>query len=171
MPWRNPVTIMRAPHHGVLGTSTASALASRSPWGAVESNRLSAVRVRRLVPSTDPRQRDIVSQVAALRDLVEKGHISAARQMLNVLSMATLEEPAIERLRRALTPPTVRRSIRRDPARPVAYAWLRQHGHEYQGQWVAIAENGLIAAAPTLKQLRKQLPALGPSEQPLIHKL
>ena len=116
-------------------------------------------------------QRDFVSHVTAIRDLVRREQIGAARRLLDLLPASAMKERAVARLRRALTPPTVRPSGRKDHDHRRAYQWLRQHGREYQGQWVAVTEAGIVAAAPTLKQLRAQLRDLAPGEQPLIHKL
>lgn len=114
---------------------------------------------------------DTQTAVTAIRDLMQREHVSAARRLLDLIPVGASEEPAITRLRRALMQPTVRPSIRKDTDRTRAYEWLRQHAREYRAQWVAVAEDGLVAAAPTLKQLRQQLEALGPMQQPLIHKL
>lgn len=168
--WPTAVTILRARHHGLTGGSTKGAAAALFPSAVWEEYRLTPfVPVR--PPSAESQRPEIVSRVAVIRDLIQKEQISAARMMLDVISIGAFEEPAMKRLRRALTPPAVRRSDLRDTARTHAWAWLRQHGREYQGQWVAVAEHGLIAAAPTLKQLRAQIRALAPAEQPLIHKL
>jgi hypothetical protein len=126
---------------------------------------------RRLAVSPTMQHQDLVSHVTAIRDLIHREQVSAARRVLDLIPGGASEEPAIAKLRRALTPPTVRPSIRKDTDRTRAYEWLRQHAWEYRGQWVAVAEDGLIAAAPTLKQLRQQLEALEPTQQPLIHKL
>jgi hypothetical protein len=120
---------------------------------------------------TTIQQQDVVSRVTAIRDLMQKEQISAARRLLEMIPIGTPEEAAVARLRRALTPPTVRPSGRKDTERHHAYQWLLRHGHEHKGQWVAVGEGGLIASAPTLKALREQLRALAPAEQPLIHKL
>lgn len=168
--WPFAVTILRAPHHGLTGGSTMGTAAALFPSTIWAGYRLtSPVPVR--TPSAELQRPELVSRVAAIRDLIQKEQIAAARMMLDVVPINAFEEPAMKRLRRALTPPSVRRSDRRDTARTHAYAWLREHGREYLGHWVAVAEDGLIAAAPTLKQLRAQLRALAPAEQPLIHKL
>ena len=127
--------------------------------------------VRPLALPTAIQQQDVVSRVTAIRDLMQKEQISAARRLLGMIPVGAPEEAAVARLRRALTPPTVRPAGRKDTERRHAYQWLRQHGHEHKGQWVAVGEGGLIASAPTLKALREQLRALSPAEQPLIHKL
>ncbi len=127
--------------------------------------------IRRLAVSPTMQRQDVVSHVTAIRDLIQRGQVSVARRLLDLIPVGASEEPTIARLRRALMPPTARPSIRKDTDRTHAYEWLRQHAREYRGQWVAVAEDGLVAAAPTLKQLRQQIEALRPMQQPLIHKL
>lgn len=120
----------------------------------------------------DAQHPDLVSRVTALRELLRNEQVLAARKTLGSVSFSTLEEPAINRLRRALAPPTVRPSQRKDIDRTQTFAWLRTYADQYQGQWVAVGEEGLIAAAPTLKKLRERLRSLElPAERPLIHKL
>jgi hypothetical protein len=141
--------IIRVPHHGAARSRTHS-----------------------LGSLADVEQSDIVSRVRALHDLLQREEITAARKMLDLIPLSALEDPAINRLRRALAPPTARSSQRKDGERTQTFAWLRQHAREYRGQWVAVGEDGLIAAAPTLKELRERLRSLAvPAEQSLIHKL
>lgn len=127
--------------------------------------------VRRPALSSTMQQRDLVSRVTAIRDLLQREQVSAARRLLELIPAEAFEEPGIGDLRRALTPPTVRPSARKDIDRTRAYEWLRQHAHERKGQWVAVGDDGLIASALTLKDLREQLRTLAPPRQPLIHKL
>ncbi len=44
-------------------------------------------------------------------------------------------------------------------ARPIpgAMDWIKKHGDEYAGRWVAIGPNGLVAAADTFPELDSQL--------------
>lgn len=114
---------------------------------------------------------EVVSRVTVIRHLLRHENVFAARRILDLLPVAAFEEPGIKRLRRALTPPVVRASDFRDPGRTGAYEWLRTHGPGYAGQWVAVGEEGLLATAPTLRQLRESLKLLGLAQPPLIHKL
>ena len=119
----------------------------------------------------EPQRRELVSQVAAIRDLIQSEHIATARKLMEMIPVTTTEEAALVKLRRALAPPSVRPSARKDMTRTQAYAWLRQNASQYKGQWVAVNEQGLIAAAPTLKQLCEQLAVLPLNQAPLLHKL
>ncbi|MCY4192276.1 MAG: DUF5678 domain-containing protein [Rhodospirillaceae bacterium] len=42
-------------------------------------------------------------------------------------------------------------------SRELETAWIKQHGHEYRGKWIALEEDHLIAFADTLKELLANL--------------
>ena len=44
------------------------------------------------------------------------------------------------------------------PPMPKAEAWIREHGAAYVGQWVALHDDELIAAAHSFTELKRQLP-------------
>ena len=48
------------------------------------------------------------------------------------------------------------------PGKPVpgAMQWLKDHGDEYAGEWVAIGPRGLVAHGETFEEMRSQLPSL-----------
>lgn len=126
---------------------------------------------RRSAPSAEAQQTERVSSIAVIRDLLRQEMISAAREVLAVLPQNLLEDPALQALRRALAPPFVRTSSRLGVDRSREFAWLREHAREYRGQWVAINENGLVAAAPTLRELRERLRAYPLEQLPLLHRV
>lgn len=125
----------------------------------------------RSAPSAEAQQTERVSSIAIIRDLLRQERISAAREVLAVLSADLLEDPALQALRRALAPPLVRASSRLGVDRSREFAWLREHAHEYRGQWVAINESGLVIAAPTLRELRDRLREYPLERPPLLHRL
>jgi hypothetical protein len=131
----------------------------------------STLRTRTLALSANVQRPEIVSRVTAIRELMQTEQISEARGLLATIPSEAFAEPSMARLRRALTLPTARPSARQGTDRTQAYAWLRQHGHEHIGQWVAVSNAGLVASATTLDILRNRLRILAPVEQPLIHKL
>lgn len=126
---------------------------------------------RRRVHSAESQAPDRVSTMAVLRELIQKEDIAGARRMLNALPMIVTEEPALSRLRRLLAPPIVRVSPIRDVDRRREYSWLSEHARAYRGQWVAVLEDELVASAPTLRELRLRLRALGIDRTPLLHRL
>jgi hypothetical protein len=105
--------------------------------------------------------------VAVIWALVENDRVAAARQLLARLP----DQPKYAQLRRLLQPPRTARSARgeTDIDRAADYAWIRDHGREHLGQWVAVHGGALIATAPTLRQLRQQLGRTEVGARPLLH--
>lgn len=114
---------------------------------------------------------EVQPYLVSLRDLIEHEKIAAARTMLNALPLRFLDDPQINRLRKILAPPTVRTTPRRDSDRKSDYEWIRANQQAYRGQWVALAEGRLLAAATSLRELREQLKALQLERPPLIHRI
>jgi hypothetical protein len=110
------------------------------------------------------------SLVAGIRELLRENRIAAARRMLDALPSSGFDDPAIQRLRRVLAAPVVHELQRTDVDRTAEYRWLRQHGQEYRGQWVAVDETGLVASAPTFRELQAQLGQLHLMRSPVIHR-
>lgn len=97
--------------------------------------------------------------------MVERQQIRAARELLTYLP----DEPQYERLRTLVRPPTTSNSAYRDVDRTADYIWLREHGNEYAGRWVALSGGALLTSANSLRELRQQLRANPPESLPLIH--
>ncbi len=53
----------------------------------------------------------------------------------------------------------------------VSQQWLKEHGSEYKGQWVAVHNGMLLGVAPTLKQLHTQIGPEGKTAQTVIVKV
>jgi hypothetical protein len=103
-----------------------------------------------------------------IRSLVEEGRILEARDLLKT---AGDQVPAESNLRRILGPPRVSKSDILDVDRSPEFRWLKKHAEEYQGQWVALVEENLVASSATLKELLDQLDGLRFERQPLLHHL
>ena len=43
---------------------------------------------------------------------------------------------------------------------PLAEAWIREHGADYVGRWVALRDDELVASARSFTELKQQLPSL-----------
>lgn len=97
--------------------------------------------------------------------LVERQQLRAARKLVELLP----DEPQHRQLKNLLRPPTTSTVDRRDIDRSAEYAWLRTQGHKYAGLWVAIAGDSLLAAAKTLKELRREIQDAAPTSKPLLH--
>lgn len=123
-------------------------------------------------PTPDPTlEREMTPYVALLQRLLDVEAIPSARHTLEALPLRLLETPPLARIRRALPPPAVRKVPRRGGDRDAEFRWLRQNAAAYKGRWVAILQGRLLASAASLKDLRRQLEALRPEVQPLIHKV
>jgi hypothetical protein len=121
---------------------------------------------------TGTRERDEVRPyVVGLKDLIEHEQIAAARRMLGALPLRFLDDPEVNRLRKVLAPPTVRKTEKRDIDRRSEYDWIRSNQQAYRGQWVALDGDRLLAAAASLRELRERLRALQLTHPPLIHRI
>jgi hypothetical protein len=103
-----------------------------------------------------------------IREHLSHGRILAARNLLEFAR--DFISPASD-LVRALAPPRVRKSDRRDLDRSQEFRWLAANGATFQGQWVALVGQGLVASAPSLVELLAALRVSPPHAKPLIHHL
>ena len=110
-------------------------------------------------------QTRILPMASVIWSLVERQQVGAARQLLSSLPDA-LE---YRKLRALLRRPRTRSAPRRDRERSADFRWLRQHGRDYVGRWVALAGGNLLAEADSLHALRSQLRQSVPQARPLIH--
>lgn len=115
--------------------------------------------------------RDALPFVVALRSLLERDRLGAAREMLNATPSDILSDPLVARLRSILAPPGVKRVGKRDLDRSSEYQWLRAQGHQYRGRWVALDGDSLIASAGSLRELQAQLRARALARPPLLHRV
>lgn len=113
---------------------------------------------------------------ALVQALLEQDRVSAARSLL-ARALNDLTDVEIRRreselvgLIAILAPPRVRVVAETDRDRSREYRWLAAHRVSYRGEWVAVLGNHLIAAAPSLAQLREQIAVAKPDARPLIHR-
>ena len=97
--------------------------------------------------STD--QEPLAADLQHLRDLLEADRVPEARRFVKELEQRWPEAERVQHYARVLEPPKVR--MRPDlPARSREreWKWLKEHGREYPGCWLAIYGDQLIAADP-----------------------
>ncbi len=75
------------------------------------------------------------------------------------------------KLRDVLGPARVRKSAIKDFDRSAEFHWLKTNWEAYQGKWVALLGEDLLASTDTLQELRVRLAELHPKRRPLIHHL
>lgn len=110
-------------------------------------------------------QTDIEQQI---RDLLAEGQIWKAQELLK---SAGDDAPIDPKLRKVLSPPRVRESDLKDFDRSAEFHWLKTNWDEYQGKWVALLGEDLLASSDSLKELLARLEELHPERRPLIHHL
>jgi hypothetical protein len=115
-------------------------------------------------------ENDAVLFLMAARQMLRAERVAEARRILEAASHIS-NSPMIETMRSLVAPPTVTVSDRRDVDRTREYDWLRAHGHEHRGLWLALNGEELVASAPTLRELRARLNALRVAAIPLIHRV
>jgi len=103
-----------------------------------------------------------------IRSLLAEGRISEAQKLFNTSGDLL---PIDSKLREVLSPPRIRLSNIRDVDRTPEYHWLNTHWDEYQGQWVALVGDELVASSDSLKELLAKLNQLRFEREPLIHHL
>ena len=103
-----------------------------------------------------------------IRSLLMEGRILDAQDLLAAVGP---DVPIHPKLREVLAPALARKSDVRDVDRTAEYHWLRTHGDRYRGQWVALVGPDLLAAAPSLKELRLRLVAPPKAGPLLIHRI
>jgi hypothetical protein len=103
-----------------------------------------------------------------IRSLVEEGQIYEAMKLLETAGALV---PVDSELREILGPPRIKRSDERDVDRSAEFRWIKTHAANYQGKWVALVEEKLVASSNSLKELLVQIDQLQFERRPLIHHL
>src|SRR5689334_8930055 len=94
---------------------------------------------------------ELDQSLAQLRDDVSSGHVTEARVAVQQIAARWPESERVQYWVRVLAPPEVVPTSGPDPRsqpRDRERAWLREHGREYPGYWLAVYEDRLIAAGP-----------------------
>lgn len=103
-----------------------------------------------------------------IRSLVEEGQIYEAMKLLETAGALV---PANSEIREILGPPRIKRSDKRGVDRSAEFRWIKTHAASYQGKWVALVEETLVASSNSLKELLVQIDQLQFERRPLIHHL
>jgi len=106
----------------------------------------------------------------AIQRLLEQGRIHQARATLVWALSNRPESEVLARWRRVLAPARARLTGQATGrSRQREQAWLREHAPEYQGQWVALDGDRLLAAGSKLAEVRERARATGRLAQALLH--
>ena len=102
--------------------------------------------------------------------LLNSQRIRDARDTLQRGAELHPRDKKIAHLLRAISPGRVTQVEGTAPNRSREAAWIRRHGDKYQGQWVAVNGNDLVATATSLNTLLEKLKRQnGKGNSPLVH--
>jgi hypothetical protein len=107
-----------------------------------------------------------------IRELVEQDDVSGARKLLAEALEKGNHGEDLSGWQRVLAPAKVIRvGGERDVDRTSDFQWLKDHGDEYRGQWVALFGGELLAHGDSLKSVRTQLEDHPSGGRALLHRL
>lgn len=109
--------------------------------------------------------------VPRIQKLLEAADLRGARELLTEARERGSIEPSLEQLEKLLAPPRQELRPASDFDRSPEIHWLEEHAEEFQGQWVALLGNELLAHAKTLDEVTAQLDAISPGARPLLHRI
>ena len=102
-----------------------------------------------------------------IREHLAQGRILAAHKLFDFAKDLISDSKLVK----FLSPPRIRKSDKLDVDRSPEFLWLRENSSKFQGQWVALVGNGLVASAASLAELLAELKSNPPMSKPLIHHL
>ncbi len=113
---------------------------------------------------------ELLEDLLALRDLLERGHIERARSFVKELVVRWPDSERVKRFAYVLEPPVARVVPgRRGRNMDREIAWLREHAGEYSGCWIAVYGEELIAADRQLAAVMAKLDESPVGEDALLH--
>lgn len=105
-----------------------------------------------------------------VRELLELGAVEEARALSCRLAETYPEDRSVQKLWHVLAPPRV---VGRSPAsgRPISVerAWIKAHGKEYAGSWIAVLGSQLLIASANLADVIIYCKAEPDRAEALIH--
>lgn len=119
-----------------------------------------------------PAPEETKSYYDRIRELVEADDVAGARQLLAEALEQGDHGEDLSGWQKVLAPAKVIRvGGERDIDRTADFQWLREHGKEYDGQWVAVLGGKLLAHATSLAEVLSTLKEKKPAHPPLFHRI
>jgi hypothetical protein len=115
---------------------------------------------------SDPGNR---SSAERIRELVEQDSVGGARKLLaEALERGERDEELLQ-WQRVLAPAKfLGFSDELEPDRTPEFEWLRTHRKDYRGQWVALAEDRLLAHSEDIQEVDSAVKTMTLSRRPLL---
>jgi len=126
--------------------------------------------VHDLAPAESCAERSFDETLACLRGLLGEGAVSEARGLVQEMQQRWPDSPQVRKWARLLKPPQARlRQGTGAPPRSQEYAWLREHAHEYPGQWLAVLGATLLVADVHLSKVLETVHGTGRDKDILLY--
>ena len=122
---------------------------------AEEGDAAGYMRAARAIDWDRRNARDFVN---AVKWALAAGAHLKARELAGKGAELFPDDHELVKMARILAPPKFVGTSPADPAVKLNREWLRRHGEQYRGKWVAVRKGKLLAAASTLKALLEQVP-------------
>jgi hypothetical protein len=120
-------------------------------------------------PLRKPTEQNL-SYMKRIRDLVEHDCVQGARRLVAEAIRRGVQDEDILQWQRVLASPKVLEfTDELEPDRTPEFDWLRAHGKEYLGQWVALAEDGLLAHSVHLAEVEAAVKTMTLNRFPLLY--
>ena len=105
-----------------------------------------------------------------IRLLIEADLVAGARKLLAEALEKGDHGEDLSYWREVLAPAKMIGPVKeQDPDRTPEFEWLKAHGTEYQGEWVALCEDRLLAHSRDLEEVLSSVKDMNPSRRPLLH--
>jgi hypothetical protein len=109
-------------------------------------------------PGAPPQSPD--DYLRTMAQALHTGEFGRARQVAMDGAARYPDHAELAKSARVLAPPTVTISPRKHTANiPANRAWLKAHRQDYAGQWIALRDGHLLAAAPSFDALAAEVDA------------
>ena len=127
--------------------------------------------------SIEPRRRADSLRTSAgalmrkVRSLLNEQQIMAAKETAAHGAKLFPEHPWLQQADKVLNPTRVTATPARDRGvdRRKEYDWLRRHREQYQGKWVVLLEDELIACGDSFEDVVQQARSRDLKARPLVH--
>jgi hypothetical protein len=109
------------------------------------------------------------SYTERIRELLEQDRVQGARNLLAEAIERGAQEADLPVLQRVLAPAKfLGLSDELDPDRTPEMNWLADHRKEYRGQWIALAEDRLIAHSEDIREVDSAVKSMTLNRRPLL---
>lgn len=121
-------------------------------------------------PPEIPRLSEARTYAEKIRLLIEADLVAGARKLLAEALEKGHPGEDLSYWREVLAPAKMIGPVKeKDPDRASEFEWLKAHGTEYQGEWVALCEDRLLAHSRDLEEVLSRVKGMNPSRRPLLH--